>query len=298
MRYHAGLALPFVAAAFRFPAARPCPWRQAALCLASGGLCGGLIVAYNLAMFGHATDPNPSMHGPLLDTGYVSANARFYAAALMVLWPGMLLAPILDRSILRWLVRGVCGLYLAFFLAYYWYDQGPSWIETAVLGLRLISVALPLWIVSYAGVVDDWVAAPLRRRMGRGASRALAAMGCLALLGATGLMFAKHQRHLDDLSAARSAMARAVPDGSAVIANGTLFKLFSIPTEPPSYRWLWEPPRSPETWYVAALAKTPADPAVARARQFAEGRGLTPVPSGDDRLFIYKSEPAGPADQR
>ncbi len=302
MRYHAGLALPFVAAAFQFPAARAHPWRQAALCLISGGLCGGLIVAYNLAMFGHATDPNPSMHGPLLDTGYVTVNAGFYAGALMLIWPGMLLAPILDRSILRWLARGVCGLYLAFFLAYYWYDRGSSWVETCVLGLRLIEVALPIWIVSYAGVVDEWVAAPLRRRIGLGASRALAASGCLALLAATGLMFARHQRHLAALGAGRAAMARAVPDGAAVMANGNLSKLFAIPTGPPSYRWLWEPPRSPETWYVATLAKRPADPAVAEAREFAEGRGMTPVSSGNDRLFIYKSEAAGagrgPADQR
>jgi hypothetical protein len=293
MRYHAGLALPFVAAAFRFPAARPRPWRQAALCLASGGLCGGLIVAYNLAMFGHATDPNPSMHGPLLDTRYVAVNAGFYAAALMVLWPGMLPAPIFDRSILRWLARGVCGLYLAFFLAYYWYDQGGSWAETCVLGLRLIEVALPIWIVSYAGVVDDLVAAPLRRRIGRGASRALAASGCLALLVATGLMFARHQRHLADLGAGRAAMARAVPDGAAVIANGAVYKLFAVPSGPPSYRWLSEPPRSSETWYAATLAKSPADPMLARTREFAEGRGMTRVPSGNDSLVIYKSEAAG-----
>ncbi|HEY2157382.1 MAG TPA: hypothetical protein VGH33_17270 [Isosphaeraceae bacterium] len=302
MRYHAGLALPFVASAFRFPAARPRPWRQAALCLASGGLCGGLIVAYNLAMFGRATDPNPTMHGPLLDTGYVAANAKFYAVALMLVWPGMLLAPILDRSILRWLARGICGLYLAFFLACYWYDQGGSWAETCVLGLRLISVALPVWIVSYAGVVDEWVAAPLRRRIGRRWSRALAAAGCLGLLAATGLMFARHQRHLDDLGAARAAMARAVPDGASVIANGAVYKLFAIPSGPPSYRWLGAPPASSEAWYVAVLAKTPGDPTVARFREFAEGLHMTRVPSGNDRLLIYQSQAAGanrgPADQR
>ena len=185
MRYHAGLALPFVAAAFRFPAARARPWRQAVSCLIAGGLCGGLIVAYNLALYGRATDPNPAMHGRLLDPINLVPNARFYASALMLLWPGMLLAPLFDRSILRWLARGVCGFYLAFFLFYYWYDRGGSWAETAVLGLRLIEVALPVWIVSYAGVVDDLVA-PLRRpARALGSCESVAVAGCVALTAAT-----------------------------------------------------------------------------------------------------------------
>ncbi len=302
MRYHAGLALPFVAAAFRFPPAREHPWRQAALCLLVGGSCGAAILGYNLILYHHPTDANPAVRG-LFGARFVAGNALFYGAALMAIWPGMLLAPLLDRSILRTMARGVCGLYLAFFLPYYWVDQGGSWAEEAILGLRLIEVALPIWIVSYAGVVDERVATPLRRRIGGRASWTLAASGYLALLAATGLMFARHQRHLEGLRSAREAMARAVPDGAAVISNGTLAKLFSVPSSgPPTYRWIWEPPGSSDTWYIAMLAKSPDDPTIARAREFAEGRGMAEVPSGSDRLVIYKSETAsagrGPADQR
>ena len=294
MRYHAGLALPFVAAAFRFPPARERPWRQAAYCLAAGGACGALIVAYNLAMFGRATDPNPAMHGKLLDPVNLVTNARFYVVALMVLWPGMLLAPILDRSILRWMVRGICGFYLVFFLFYYWYDQGGSWAETAVLGLRLIEVALPVWIVSYAGVVDDLVAAPLRR-LGRRASRVPAASGCLALLAATGLIFARHQRHLDDLRDARAATLRAIPEGSVVAANSTLGKLFGLPRDSKTYRWAWigtGPDDKSGPWYVAVLAKSPDDPALVQARALAAANRMDPISSGYPSLFIFRAEPA------
>lgn len=299
MRYHAGLALPFVAAALRFPPARQHPWRQAAYCLAAGGLCGGGIVAYNLLLFGRPTDPNPSMHGPLLDPRYVVTNAKYYAAALMILWPGLLLAPILDRSLLRWLVRGVCGLYLAFFLFYYWYDQGGSWTETLVLGLRLIEVALPVWIVSYAGVVDDLVV-PIRRRIGPGTWRGLVATAGVALLAATGLMFARHQRHLDGLRDARDAARRAIPAGSTVAGNGTFTKLFALADDSTSYRWAWMgtgPEDRAQPWYLAVLAKSPSDPALDQARAIATARGMAPVPSGYPNLFLFHTGPA-PAPDR
>jgi hypothetical protein len=290
MRYHGGIALPFVAASFRYPPVRPHPWRQAALCLLTGGLCGGLVVAYNLWLFHHPTDPNPAMRGSF-GARYFVGNATFYATALMVIWPGMLLAPLLDRSLIRWNVRGVCGLYLVFFLFYYWHDTGSSWIETAIVGQRLIQVALPLWIVSYVGVVDDRLAGPLRRVLGRRAWSTLAAATCVALLAANGLIFAKHQGHLKHLLAVRDTVAHAIPDGAVVAANGNISKLFGVPSGPPSYRFLAlpevlnTPPASASRWYVAVLAKSPADESL--ARDIAARYKMTPVPTDDPQLSLF-----------
>jgi hypothetical protein len=291
MRYHAGVALPFVAAAFVWPPARADRWRQAILCLIVGGACGAAIVGYNLMLYHHPTDPNPAMRG-FFSARFVAPNLLFYGASLMAIWPGMLPAPLLDRSPLRVMARGVCGFFLAFFLFYYWYDRGGSWAETLVLGQRLLSVALPVWIVSYAGVVDDLVAAPIGRRIGPHASWAVALLGGLALLAATGLMFGRHERHLDDLLDARAEVARLVPDGAVVGANGTVAKLFGVPTQPPFYRWIWvgEPPAG--TWYLAYLAKSPGDAAAVEARSFAERYRMTPVPSGRPDLLIYVSTPS------
>lgn len=294
MRYHAGVALPFVAASFLYPPARENPRREAGLCLLTGGLCGALIVVYNLLMYHHPTDPNPAMRG-LWSARYVIPQAIFYVPALMTLWPAMLLAPVLDRSILRWLVRGVCGFYLTLFLFYYWHDAGSSWAETAVVGLRLIQVALPLWIVSYAVVLDDWVATPLRRAFGVRATGSVAAAACFALLAATGLMFAKHQAHLKGLLAAREAVSRVVPAGSVVVANGTVSKLFGVPTEPPSYRLRYSPPEpAPDPrpdappWYVVVLVKSPTDTSF--IQRAVAGHRMSPLPSGYPNLFIYASE--------
>jgi hypothetical protein len=229
---------------------------------------------------------------------YVVPQAIFYGTALMAIWPGMLLAPALDRSILRWMVRGVCGFFLVFFVFYYWHDSGSTWVETAIVGLRLIQVALPLWIVSYAGVLDDRVANPLRRALGDRASRALAVASCLALFAATGLMFAKHQAHLRDLLAAREAVARLVPAGSVVVANGAVSKLFGVPTQPPTYRLhplspetLPKPPADAFPWYLVVLAKSSKDESF--AHRAADENRMTRLPSSHPNLFIYVSE-AGP----
>ena len=228
MRYHAGLALPLVAASFRFPAGRPHPWRDAALYALGGGLVGGLIIASNLAI--HAAP----IEGPATRLGYFAAeflvpHLAFYATALLTMWPGMLLAPLLDRSALRWLVRGICGTYLAMFAVYYFHDGTPRWLETLVVGQRFLQVALPLWVVSYAGVVDDWVAAPLRRRLGERGWEILAALGCVGLLASSGVVFARHQRHLNALLDVRNELVAHTPERSLLVYCGDLYKLVSIP---------------------------------------------------------------------
>jgi hypothetical protein len=301
MRYHAGLALPFVAASFLVLPARPRPLREAGLCLLTGGLGGGLIVAYNLFLYHHPTDPSPTARG-VWSSQFIVPQAVFYATALTTFWPGMLLAPILDRSVVRWTVRGVCGFFLAMFLFYYWHDAGSGWIETAVLGLRLILVALPLWIVSYAGVVDDLVVAPLRRRLGPAPIRRLSALACVGLLAATGAMCARHQAHLRNLETVRAAVAAAVPDSARVAANSTVMKLFGVPTRPPSYRWLYLPDVAADRclpadlgaspWYVAVAIKSPDNPATAEAHAAAARFGLTPLATDVPGLTLYASRPA------
>ena len=164
MRHHAGMALPLVAASFLSPSDRPHRWRQAALCFAAGAGAGGGIVAYNLAVYGTPLEPFTAKRG-FFAWRFLIPHLQFYGTALLVLWPGMLLAPVLDRSRIRWLVRGLCALFLGSLLLYYFHDTRPSWLETAILGQRLLQVILPLWIVSYAGVLDDWIVVPLRRRL-------------------------------------------------------------------------------------------------------------------------------------
>ena len=73
------------------------PWRNALLCLLAGEAAGCLLVGYNLAVYGTPNEPFTKDRG-FFSSAFVVPNAMFYATALLVLWPGMLFAPLLDRS--------------------------------------------------------------------------------------------------------------------------------------------------------------------------------------------------------
>jgi hypothetical protein len=304
MRYHAGLALPIVAVAFCLTPGRARPWRDAALCLLAGGGAGGLIVAYNRALYDRWFEAASSSHG-LFGPAYLAPQATFYATALALIWPAMLLAPWLDRSRLRWLVRGVCGFFFVFFSCYYFHDSTDRWIETIVIGQRLLQVALPIWIVSYAGVVDDRVAAPLCRWAGARAWAGLTALGCIGLLGGTALIFNRHQDHLNHLRAVRDAAIGVIPDGALVVFHGPILKLFGIPSGLPSYRWRLlqyrdvvldhtaELEREERPWYLAALADRPGEPLTDSVRALIAKYRMEPVPTPHPLLRVFVAWPRG-----
>ncbi len=293
MRYHAGLALPFIA--LGYVGARreegESRWRQAILCLAGGAASGLAIVVYNLILYHHPTDPNPGMRGSW-GTSYFAEQVRFYIPALMVVWPGMLLAPILDRSSVRWAVRGACGFYLAAFHVYYFHDVGSSWFESAVVGLRLIQLALPIWIVSYACVLDDWIVRPLASRLGTKALGGLVAAGLAVLVLANAAVFAKHSAHLRNFVDARAAILAALPRDATLVVNGATNKLFGVPADDNRFTLVdiqdlsFRPAPAGE-WYLALYIRTPADLDVARA--CADAHKLTPLPPPHPRVVLFKA---------
>lgn len=310
MRYHAALALPVVAAAFLIPRGRPQARRDAALCLLAGGFAGGLLVVYNLAVYHAPTEPFTGRRG-YFSAAFLVPHARFYALALMVIWPAMLPAPLLDRSPLRWLVRGVCGLFLGFLTLYYFHDRAANWLGTAIVGQRLLQVALPLWIVAYAGVLDDRVAGPLRRRLGARIAAGLAVLACVGLLAGVGLIFGSHQRHLDRLLEARETVVADVPEGSLIVYDGAVPKLVGIPVDAPAYRlrqltYLNRPAEDPRRlfadldreerpWYLAALHKVPSGPMTDHARALIDRYGLERVPVRSPILSLYVRRRPSPA---
>jgi hypothetical protein len=298
MRYQGGVALPCVAAAFRFPPVRPRPWRDALLCMVSGAAAGSLIVAYNMYLYNRPTEAFPNRLGAL-SLHNVAEQLPFHAMVFILIWPGMLLAPFLDRSRIRWLVRGLLLMYGILFSIHHYHDRTTSWAETLVIGPRLYQVVFPVWIVSYAGVVDDWIAKPLQRRLGARAWTILVAIGCTGLLAITGAIFAKHQRHLNELRSAKEATVQAVPEGSLVVANKVLGKLLGIPIERPALRLRilgFVPPdftneldQELRPWYLAILRKVPGEPLPQDVDRLIHRYHMAPVPTADPRVQIYQT---------
>jgi len=172
---------------------------------------------------------------------------------------------------------------------------------------------LPLWVISYVGVIDDWIAAPIRRRLRGRDWEWLVAFVCVGLLVANGLLFARHQLHLDELRRARDAVVANVPGGSLVIYQGSLFKIVGTPLGVPEYRlraleFEGKPADDPaflhrdldrelfdrrRVWYFAILQRTPAKPVPSTeySRALVERYRMEPIPVESPLLSLYVARP-------
>jgi hypothetical protein len=170
---------------------------------------------------------------------------------------------------------------------------------------------LPLWVVCYAGVIEDWVATPLRRRVGGRAWGGLVVLGCLGLIAANGAAFARHQRHLETLRQARDAFVARVPAGSLVVFQGALVKIVGTPVDVPEYRFrqlefegkpvddpaflFRDLDREPRPWFLGALHRTSGErvPITEYAHQVIERYRMERVAVGSPlvSLFIARPDP-------
>ncbi|MFO0951448.1 MAG: hypothetical protein U0835_09920 [Isosphaeraceae bacterium] len=309
MRYHSALALPLVAATFIYPhegAAedRGRRWKRAGLCLLAGAFAGSVLVAYNLAVYHAPNEPFTARRGKF-DAENFLPHVGFYALSLMAIWPGMLLAPVLDRSRLRWLTRGVIVVFLGPLLFYYFHDRAPGLLETLILGQRLIQVALPLWVVSYAGVLDDWLARPVRNRIGGVVWGALVTIVCLGLLGANAFASSRHQAHLKALAETRDALLAAVPEGSLIVHNGPAFKVSLRPDGVQAYHVVplesaglpvYDPTKflsgldaEPRPWFLVCLKKSFDEAMTTYFQEVVARYRMKPVPTRSPLLTVYRT---------
>ena len=238
MRYQAGLALPFVAAAIALtlPIARP--KLEGLKCLLAGGAIGLLIVLFNWYVFGNFVGRTDQGYFAL---EYIKPHTLFYGIALLLVWPLMLLAPAFDRSPQRTIVWALTLPIIALFIPYYYLDKRPSWVETLIVGQRLIQPVLPVWIVCYAWVIGERLAAwgklpRLRLTIGL--------IGTAALIAVVGKIFHAHQHHLDELVAVRNVITEKVPNGSLLACNETAEKLFGVPQSDASYHLVLVNPKT------------------------------------------------------
>jgi len=314
MRYHSALALPLVAALFLFQPDLPRPKarRSALLCLAAGAAVGCLLCGYNMVVYGMLTEPFTSKRGTF-GLQYLLPNLGFYSLALLVVWPGMLLVPMLDRSPLRWLLRGMILIFVGPILFYYFHDIGPGWLETCVVGQRLIQVVLPVWVVCYAGVLEERVVVPVRQRLGQPTWNVLVSLLCLVLLASTLLVFSRHQRQLKLLAQAQADIVANVPSGSLILTQGAIRKLVGVPEGIPEYELrLFDYQGSPATdpvklyqnldhrlfdkgqeWFLAILTKYDSQNVQlpAHTGELIEHYHLTRLPVNSRLLQLYKATP-------
>lgn len=240
MRHHAAAALPAIALAaalrtgpgglamLRDASARKTALRAGVIvCLAAA--VGSLpLIGFNLAAYGSIFDPFSSGRG-LFGLRYLPEQLPFYAEALSLFWPLMFFAPVIARGPARGVVAGICGTFLALLGCYYFHDKAASRVQTDIIGLRLMQVALPAWIVAY-GMALARVGGLSPARL-RGDARVRAGLAWAAVILGTVLttgIFVQHQRRLTDLHERRQEILRLTPGGGFVLYEGVVSKLMGI----------------------------------------------------------------------
>lgn len=145
----------------------------------------------------------------------------FYLGALMVLYPGMLVAPFLYRGPYRIPLASICLGILLLYSLWYYRDQGSSAAESLVLGQRYFLACLPIWIMLYAFVVWQWMRSWNRRALG-----AVSTASIVALAGAAVAIHAKHDRYVSHIADVRDSLVRVAAPGDYVLCNTQIAKLF------------------------------------------------------------------------
>jgi hypothetical protein len=186
-------------------------------------LCA-LFVAYNLMVYGHPTTPGYASAG-LFGLRYLPGHLAVYGAVLMLIYPLMLLAPLVYRGRLRVEVLVVSYGVLLAQSAYYFLNTHGSLAERAFVGSRLLFPAVPLFLVAYAQGLDRVV----DRTRGRLQAVAPVVAGTLLLLGtvATLLISNLHQQRLQEAALARAAIERTAPRASLHLINGETAKFLN-----------------------------------------------------------------------
>lgn len=223
MRHHAVAAMPAVLFATW---CRAGGWRGLLQVSAASAVGALPLVIFNLTVYGSLMDPFSAGRGAF-SLIFLKDQIPFYLMALSTFWPLMFFAPLFVSGPARAISRGICLAFLLLLGCYYFHDTGSNAIQTGVLGLRLMQVALPAWIVTYAIVLASlekkWL--PWRFETWKNAGP-IVFMISLTLM--TIVLFHGHTRRLADYALRRQALLQAVPENAVLLNEGMMPKLLGI----------------------------------------------------------------------
>lgn len=143
-----------------------------------------------------------------------------YIVMLGLLYPGMVLAPLLYRGAGRYALIITTYSLIMLFSAYQAMDVGGNAIESFIVGQRYLLAILPLFIVAYAEVV--W---RLTQRMDDRVRSLLLGAGIVLIgLAAVGV-HGKHQSYLKSVASIRDGLNRVLLPNDVLFCNVHVAKL-------------------------------------------------------------------------
>lgn len=130
----------------------------ALLRLSIGFIPGLAFAAYFLVVLTHGQVANNT---GTFHLHYFGEMFPAYAASLLVLYPGMLLAPALYRGPQRVTLMALCYGVVLLYSFWFYRDTGSSMVENLIVGQRYMLAVLPLFLLAYAEVLWRLIGARL-----------------------------------------------------------------------------------------------------------------------------------------
>ena len=217
-------------------------------------------------------------------------SGGIYALSLLVVYPGLLLAPWLYRGPL-WR-EGLAATTLVFLVAAAYNEStfGNNFLQTLLSTPRQVLPVMPFYLLAYCGLAArlPW---PQGRQRARG--EALAAAG---LLLTAAVISRQHQTYLQSLRGLSTQIGRALPPRSIVYANKDVYKLHQPIWDARLYREL---PFVSRAQCAADLSRAPVYAVLyARSRGFTGEDGVNARTAGDLRArFLLQPAPISDAAQ-
>ena len=187
-------------------------------------ILNGLYNHYTTGHFFHST-----YSADMLSVQNLRVLGPLYSASLLLIYPGMLLAPFFYRG--RFWREGIGAATAVFLIAasYYETTYGDNKLQTLVSVTRQVLPAMPFFLLAYVSVLSKII--PQGRRL-QAASWGLAGI----LLVMAGGISALHQKHLRSMLAMKAEIQQTLPSQAVIYGNKDIFKLHQPVWEPNVYR--------------------------------------------------------------
>ena len=222
MRHHAAAAAPAIALVVYL---RSRHFRDAAIFALACFISALPLFCFNLAAYGTLLDPFSAGRG-IFSFRYLSTQIPFYAESLSLFWPFMLIAPLFCFRPEKSAITAICLTFLAMLGCYYFHDSSPSRIQTDIIGLRLMQVALPSWIIGYAALLNKMGNNLLNRHIQL--NKLVNIISIVFGITLTLAIFSRHQSRLIDYAQRRETLLKATSSGGFLLTEGLVNKLVGI----------------------------------------------------------------------
>jgi hypothetical protein len=254
----------FAILALRPPGSR---LRSVLLLLAGFAPVAAVIAAYNAYAYGSPLSFPMYLTG-IFSPAFFPANAAYYGAALMILYPLMLAAPLAAgkgrRLLLGLPAYALLGLYCFFSYAY----DVPNLPARLTLGIRYLLPSLPFFIMAFVLAADR-----LLSRLRAGWLK-YAAVGAMALLSVA--IQVRHDSYLKVQAGYQRLLLASVPESALLLCDAGTSELVS-------YAWGWRDYRHIAEFNVPI----PLDSALAGDRPLYAGLAEKPGAENQVMLTIF-----------